>query len=251
NSYLWRANARRLDAEAIRDAMLCVSGELTTDAPKASVVAMVGYTRVVGGQVIPSRGLIESISKQNPAVGRGFSGQGLLQRPNGFTAGRAMLQGRVAGRSFAAAENRRLLETVTNLLSAENETYRSVYLPLVRDAEPRSLEVFDFVDASVISGKRESSNTANQSLYLMNNEFVRQRSEAFASRVASAGPTLAEQINKAVLLVYGRLPTPNEKQMLIDFSEAFSGSDGEGNWTSAMPVLCQGLFASAEFLYLD
>ncbi|MGC6441554.1 MAG: PSD1 and planctomycete cytochrome C domain-containing protein [Rubripirellula sp.] len=251
NSYLWRANARRLDAEAIRDAMLCVSGELTTVAPKASVVAMVGYTRVVGGQVIPSRGLVEVIGKQTQSVDLGFSGQGILQRSNGFPAGRAMLQARGAGRFLAAADNRRLLDRVTNILSAENETYRSVYLPLVRDAEPRSLEVFDFVDASVISGKRESSNTANQSLYLMNNEFVRQRSEAFASRVASAGPTLAEQIDKAVLLVYGRLPTPTEKQVLVDFAEEFSGTDGEGNSISAMPVLCQSLFASAEFLYLD
>lgn len=251
NSYLWRANARRLDAEAIRDAMLCVSGELKTVAPKASVVAMVGYTRVVGGQVIPSRGLVEMIGKQTQSVDRGFSGQGILQRANGFPTGRAMLQARGAGRFLAAADNRRLLDRVTNILSAENETYRSVYLPLVRDAEPRSLEVFDFVDASVISGKRESSNTANQSLYLMNNEFVRQRSEAFASRVASAGPTLAEQIDKAVLLVYGRLPTPTEKQVLVDFAEEFSGTDGEGNSISAMPVLCQSLFASAEFLYLD
>lgn len=253
NQYLWRANARRLDAEAIRDAMLCVSGELKTEAPEASVVAMVGYTRVVGGQVIPSRGLVETLSKQASIFGDRFPGQGrpFIQQQSAFAGVRGMGQLRGAGRFRAAAEGRQVIEKITNLLSAEDETYRSVYLPVVRDAEPRSLEVFDFVDASVISGKRESSNTANQSLYLMNNEFVEARSIAFAARISAKGQTLSEQVDEAVLLAYGRRPTPSEKKLLIEFVREFSRSDSDESWDSAMPLLCQSLLASAEFLYLD
>lgn len=42
NRLLWRASKRRLDAEAIRDAMLAVSGQLDTSRPRASLVAEIG-----------------------------------------------------------------------------------------------------------------------------------------------------------------------------------------------------------------
>ena len=42
NRLLWRASPRRLDAEALRDAILVASGTLETAAPKGSVVANVG-----------------------------------------------------------------------------------------------------------------------------------------------------------------------------------------------------------------
>ncbi|MEO1983977.1 MAG: PSD1 and planctomycete cytochrome C domain-containing protein, partial [Fuerstiella sp.] len=49
NALVWRANPRRLDAEAIRDAMLSISGEIDFDRPRGSEVAKAGYTRVQGG----------------------------------------------------------------------------------------------------------------------------------------------------------------------------------------------------------
>lgn len=42
NSYLWRANKRRLDAESIRDATLAVSGELKLERPVGSAVSEQG-----------------------------------------------------------------------------------------------------------------------------------------------------------------------------------------------------------------
>ena len=39
NQLLWRANIRRLDAEALRDSMLFVSGELVFDPPQGSVIS--------------------------------------------------------------------------------------------------------------------------------------------------------------------------------------------------------------------
>ncbi|MFI4877192.1 MAG: DUF1549 domain-containing protein, partial [Blastopirellula sp. JB062] len=49
NALLWRANPRRLDAEAIRDAMLSISGEIDFERPRGSEVAKAGFTRVTGG----------------------------------------------------------------------------------------------------------------------------------------------------------------------------------------------------------
>ncbi len=49
NALMWRANPRRLDAEAIRDAMLSISGEIDLERPRGSEVAKAGYQRVNGG----------------------------------------------------------------------------------------------------------------------------------------------------------------------------------------------------------
>lgn len=46
NQLLWRANRRRLEAEAIRDAMLAVSGQLDHEPPKGSLVQQIGEGEV-------------------------------------------------------------------------------------------------------------------------------------------------------------------------------------------------------------
>ena len=44
---------------------------------------------------------------------------------------------------------------VTNQLDMEEAKIRSVYLPIVRDQEPRSLAVFDLADSNTVTGTRE------------------------------------------------------------------------------------------------
>jgi hypothetical protein len=46
NNFLWRANQRRLDAEAIRDAALAVAGQLDLAPPRGSPVAALGDTDI-------------------------------------------------------------------------------------------------------------------------------------------------------------------------------------------------------------
>ena len=49
NTHLWRMNRRRLEAEAIRDAILAASGQLERDRPPASAVARIGDGEVGRG----------------------------------------------------------------------------------------------------------------------------------------------------------------------------------------------------------
>lgn len=58
NQLLWRANRRRLEAEAIRDAMLTVSGQLKTVRPAGSLVQKIGEGEV--GRNINTKPLEES-----------------------------------------------------------------------------------------------------------------------------------------------------------------------------------------------
>src|SRR5262249_17365989 len=51
NKYLWRMNRRRLDAEAIRDAMLASSGTLDLTRPEGSPVTRLGADGEIGRKV--------------------------------------------------------------------------------------------------------------------------------------------------------------------------------------------------------
>lgn len=258
NALLWRANPRRLDAEAIRDAMLAISGQIDLERPRASEVAKAGFKRVRDGVLGDAREsmrkVMESVQKDLRATatqnmrgrGRGGfrqSGPGRVARGRGsFTSG--------ADRQAAIEKATR---SVRNQLDMEDSTIRSVYLPIVRDEVPRALEVFDFADASSIVGVREASNTPNQALFMMNNPFVIQQSDAFARRIAEHSSQVRDQIEYAFLLAYGRLPTSGERQATSQFVREFNSANYRSRDAapSTLAAVCQGLFASAEFRLID
>jgi cytochrome c553 len=64
NKLLWRANVRRLEAEALRDAMLSASGELDVEPVKGSAVAKAGNGNVGRGVTIP-RDSLENVSHRS------------------------------------------------------------------------------------------------------------------------------------------------------------------------------------------
>ncbi|MDE0575510.1 MAG: DUF1553 domain-containing protein [Opitutales bacterium] len=64
NKLLWRANVRRLEAEALRDAMLFASGELDVEPVKGSAVAKAGNGNVGRGITIPKNSL-ENVSHRS------------------------------------------------------------------------------------------------------------------------------------------------------------------------------------------
>ncbi|EKK01735.1 protein containing planctomycete cytochrome C domain protein [Rhodopirellula baltica SH28] len=245
NALVWRANPRRLDAEAIRDAMLSVSGELNDERPRGSEVAKAGYTRVQGGSLVSARVMAQNANEQARGGGRmRFNGQA-GGRPQ-FGAGNRPGQGRFQGKPSLADQSR------VNQLDMEDAKFRSVYLPVVRDEEPRSLAVFDFADSNAIVGTRESSHTADQSLYMLNNRFVIGQSAALAQRITNESSNTREQIERAFVLTYGRPPTSGERSAAETFVHDFGGTTSTASRKQAtLQALCQSLFASAEFRFID
>jgi cytochrome c553 len=200
NKQHWRMNQRRLDAEAIRDAMLAVAGVLNLYPVDGSPVARAGEGR-----------------------------QALLT-----------LQREVTGKPY---------------------TYRSIYLPIVRDQIPEVLSVFDFPDASLVNGDRETTNVPSQSLFLMNNQQTQGAADAFAARVAKHEGNSSERLSYAYQLAFGREPNAQEKQAISNFWMRFqpqvAKSTGGGKDAklkadfAALSAFCQSLIASAEFRYLN
>jgi cytochrome c553 len=201
NKYHWRMNQRRLEAEAIRDAMLAVGGKLNLYPVDGSPVARVGEGR-----------------------------QGLF----------ALFRGELTSKAY---------------------TYRSIYIPIVRDQIPEMLSVFDYPDASLVNGDRDTTNVPSQSLYLMNNPQAQNAADAFAARIAKHQGSAAERLSYAYELAFGREPTPPEKTAISNFWMRFPQQLAKGNGSSkeskeqvefaALSAFCQSLIASAEFRYLN
>ncbi len=197
NKYHWRMSQRRLDAEAIRDAMLAVAGVINYYPVDGSPVARVGEGRT---------GLIELLREVN----------------------------------------------------SKPQNQRSIYLPIIRDQIPEFLSVFDFPDASLVNGDRETTNVPSQSLFLMNNGQVQAMADAFAQRIAKFGGGPQERLSYAYQLAFGREPSATEKQAIANFWTRFPQEAAKDKSISkdqiqglALSAFCQGLFASAEFRHLN
>jgi hypothetical protein len=191
NILVWRMSPRRLEAEAIRDAVLAVSGKLNLEPPIGSAVAQIGE-----GLAGPARGF-----KQD--------GQHM---------------------------------------------HRAVYLPVVRDQVPESLALFDFADPSLATGERATTSGPSQALFLMNNPFVIRQAEAAGDRLRDVSSDEDTRIRSAYLRFLARTQTACEttraRQFLSQFATT-SDKSGTDRDRAAWTALCQALYASAEFRYVD
>jgi cytochrome c553 len=199
NRWHWRMNQRRLDAEAIRDAMLSVAGVLDLYPVDGSPVARVREDR---------QGMIQMLTQMN----------------------------------------------------SQPSQARSIYLPIIRDQIPEVLATFDFPDASLVSGERDTTNVPGQSLFLMNNPQVLNLADAFAKRLGALPGTAMEKLSQAYQLTFSRPPTPPELEAIRRFWSRFPEQAADGKQTPqareqaqklALSAFCQSLFASADFRYLN
>jgi hypothetical protein len=216
NTLVWRANKRRLPAEALRDAMLSAAGTLELSPPVGSLIANAGDAPIGG--------------------------------PRNFGITPAMLTD-----------------------SGTSSHARSVYLPTARDLPPDALAVFDFVDSTLVTGARETTNVPSQALYLLNSSLVAEQAGALGDRILRAYPAganggasarLDERVRYATWLVFNRPPTAADRQAAAHFFSRFpsnwqrgdqspagikDAADVKAAWTS----YARALFATAEFRYLN
>jgi len=89
--------------------------------------------------------------------------------------------------------------------------HRSVYLPLLRTIVPTSLEVFDFADQGLVTGRRETTTVPTQALYLLNDGFVRRNALALAEKTLShLDLDDVQRIDALYQTALGRRPTSTE-----------------------------------------
>lgn len=146
-------------------------------------------------------------------------------------------------------------ETSNDRLSLKPETLkrRTVYVPLRRANLPTLLNLFDFGDATTASGKRQSTNVATQALFMLNSEFLTERSLNVAkSLLAKSTTDQAARMASAYVRILGRHPDKEEISQGLAYIEGFKKRS-----TTATPELdawqsfARILMASNDFIYLD
>ncbi len=145
--------------------------------------------------------------------------------------------GPISGERFHVLDGESLANTKTS--------YRSIYLPLARNAEPEMLETFDFSDSATVQGKRESTIVPPQALFFMNSEFIEKQSALLAMKILEALPQgdFSGRYQFACLTVFSRKPTENETRLAETYFKSCS------NPNEAWQRICRALFSSAEFRF--
>lgn len=115
---------------------------------------------------------------------------------------------------------------------ADRSLARSVYLPLLRGLVPKSLEAFDPVTQTLVTGQREATTVPTQALFFLNSSFVREQALAFAKNV-NAGPLSSpdSKIGDLYLRILGRTATEPEIARARDFIATYASG-----WQSDVPA---------------
>ncbi len=95
--------------------------------------------------------------------------------------------------------------------------HRSVYLMTQRIQRHPFLAIFDGADPSTSTAARMISTTPLQALYLLNDEFVHEQAAGMARSLVAEFSDDESRMERAWLLMFGRLPEPDEKQAATAF----------------------------------
>jgi len=174
NRFYWRSDVRRLEAEAIRDSLLVISGKLD---------------RTLGGPVLetPNRTLVFNHTSQDT--------------------------------------------------SNYDATRRSIYVPIIRNHLYDMFQLFDYNDASVLTGNRNTSTLSPQALFLMNSDLVADVTTSMAERLLKEESSRQTRIARVFEESYGRLPTDIETRRIADFLTAFEEQSSVRNVGIATDVV--------------
>jgi hypothetical protein len=130
---------------------------------------------------------------------------------------------------------------------------RSLYMPLRRGNLPSLFSTFDFGDATTPGDGRTRTNVAPQALFLMNSQFVNDRSRGLAERLLTTSDVPdAARIREAYLTVLTRQPDAAEIDSALTYIASLQKRLMQPDARAvAWSSFCHILAASNEFLYLD
>ena len=162
------------------------------------------------------------------------------------------------GGSLLHVKNRDYLFDHTSLDKTKYDSRRrSLYLPVIRNNLYDVFSLFDYTDAAVLNGSRDTTTVAPQALFLMNSEFIQQAAAALATRLLD-DPALDDSARLLQLYTrtYARPPSDSEATLartyLRRFETALQSQEPSADirrhraWT----WLCQTILAANEFVYV-
>ena len=130
---------------------------------------------------------------------------------------------------------------------------RSVYLMTKRLTAKPYFQTFDGPDRNVCTTDRDQSVTPLQALYFVNDEFLHERADRFASLTRQRASDDEQRLEFAFATILCRPPTAEESTILLEhlgkFREKVAGKNDADQ--QAWASLVRSLLRLNEFLYLD
>lgn len=205
NRLWWRAQRQRLDAEALRDSMLAVTGELDL---------------TLGGECFRPTLAAEAL-------------EGLSKKSDAYEAS-----------------------------PRDQQNRRSIYGYLQRSLLPPLMTAFDLSDATGPCGQRSVTLVPTQSLALLNNQFVHDRSQHLAELILVDSTETTEQAQRVWSAILRRTPSRSElaasvqhldkqRAAFAEQVELLPAGDKRTSEQLALASLCHVLLNSNEFIYVD
>lgn len=161
-----------------------------------------------------------------------------------------------------------------DLAKYEND-HRTVYMMVQRSVRHPYMTLFDGADANTSTAQRNSSLTPLQALYFLNSAFPKEcadhlaelldenqtggagKSEKVSGKFASNSHDDKDQLDRAFLILYGRLPEKAERERSLQFVQDVSakylagGDDPAKARQEALSHLIQAMFSSNEFMFVE
>ena len=136
-------------------------------------------------------------------------------------------------------------------LNPEKLRRRTVYLPLRRANLPTLLNLFDFGDATTVTGKRALTNVAPQALFMMNSDFVSERALNLAQSLSKREAEPARRMEDVYWSILDRQPSAGEVDAGLTYIENFRKKFARVSELDAWQSFCRILLASDDFIYVD
>jgi len=153
------------------------------------------------------------------------------------------------GGSTMTYQGRLFIPESSRPLKVDPSLRRTLYVPVYRGAlQLDILNVFNFAEPGMVTGRRASTQVPTQALFLMNSPFVMEQAEKIVQNIGGASP---DQIVRALYIhILCREPDFTEQKRARDFvfaQHAESSSETQAAWMQ----LCQALLAGNEFLFVE
>lgn len=136
---------------------------------------------------------------------------------------------------------------------APGRQWRTLYVQRRRCSLPTFLQVFDLPGITATCAERPCSTVPLQSLAQLNSGFSRSRAGALADRLIGAAADEEARVRLAFTLCIGREPGPADRAAAVAFlheQEQIHAPAADAP-RRALVDLCQVMFASNAFLYID
>lgn len=155
-----------------------------------------------------------------------------------------------------------VVEAGYDQVTPETTWRRSIYLLNRRNYHPTVLQIFDQPLLIEACQQRESSASVSQSLWMLNSDFLGHQAQALARRIQQDNPDdLASQLDQLFQLTLGRTITNEEQDFcksafakhlgVYQRAEEKSRPDKKSAYQEALANICQVIFSTNEFIYIQ